>query len=147
MAMFRNILAAVDISEEAESVIAKAKDLADKYKSKINIMHVVEPIVVDSTYDLVPVLNADIENSLVDRSKIFLTGLAKKHELDPKNNLVSVGSVKAEIHQAAKENNIDLIVIGSHGRHGVALLLGSTANSVLHGAPCDVLCVKVPLPK
>ena len=35
----------------------------------------------------------------------------------------------------------DLIVVGSHGRHGLALLLGSTANDVLHGAPCDVLAV------
>ena len=37
----------------------------------------------------------------------------------------------------------DLIVVGSHGRHGLALLLGSTASGVLHGAPCDVLAVRV----
>jgi len=35
------------------------------------------------------------------------------------------------------------IVVGSHGRHGLALLLGSTANDILHGAPCDVLAVRL----
>ncbi len=45
--------------------------------------------------------------------------------------------------QFAKQDNIDLIVVGSHGRHGLALLLGSTANGVLHGANCDVLAVRV----
>jgi universal stress protein A len=43
----------------------------------------------------------------------------------------------------AKERGVDLIVVGSHGRHGLQLLLGSTANGVLHLAECDVLAVRV----
>jgi universal stress protein A len=43
----------------------------------------------------------------------------------------------------AEELDADLIVLGTHGRHGLGLMLGSTANAVLHGAPCDVLAVKV----
>ena len=144
MAMFENILVAVDISNEADLVVKKAKDLAEKYGSNVLLVHVVEPVVVESSYDLVPVINTDIENSLVDRSKNFLNGIAKKHDIDSTNTLVPIGSTKTEIHQAAKENNTDLIVIGTHGRHGVALLLGSTANAIIHGAPCDVFCVKVP---
>jgi len=50
---------------------------------------------------------------------------------------------ETEIHTLANEIGADLIVVGSHGRHGLALLLGSTANGVLHGAPCDVLAVRV----
>jgi len=42
-----------------------------------------------------------------------------------------------------KKHNTDLVIVGSHGRHGVRLLLGSTANAVLHGAECDVLAVRV----
>ncbi|MDB4308535.1 universal stress protein, partial [Porticoccaceae bacterium] len=48
-----------------------------------------------------------------------------------------------EMHNMAKENHIDLIVVGSHGRHGLALIFGSTSNSVLHGATCDVLAVRI----
>jgi universal stress protein A len=38
---------------------------------------------------------------------------------------------------------MDLIIIGSHGRHGIRILLGSTANAILHSAKCDVLAVRV----
>ncbi|BBI62758.1 hypothetical protein HSBAA_40640 [Vreelandella sulfidaeris] len=48
-----------------------------------------------------------------------------------------------EIHRFAEEHGVDLIVVGSHGRHGFALLLGSTSTGVLHGAQCDVLAVRV----
>jgi universal stress protein A len=48
-----------------------------------------------------------------------------------------------EIHRLARELRCDLVVVGSHGRHGLALLLGSTANDVLHGAQCDVLAVRL----
>ena len=54
---------------------------------------------------------------------------------------MTYGQPRQEIHHLAKEHECDLIVVGSHGRHGLALLLGSTANDVLHGAPCDVLAV------
>jgi len=54
-----------------------------------------------------------------------------------------MGSPKTEIIRVAQENGVDLIVVGSHGRHGLALLLGSTANGVLHYAPCDVLAVRL----
>jgi universal stress protein A len=53
------------------------------------------------------------------------------------------GNTRREILRVAEENGVDLIVLGSHGRQGIQLLLGSTANAVLHGAPCDVLAVRV----
>lgn len=56
---------------------------------------------------------------------------------------VETGSTRAEILRLAKEKAVDLIVVGSHGRRGLALLLGSTANAILHGANCDVLAVRV----
>ena len=56
---------------------------------------------------------------------------------------LTYGQPRQEIHTLAKAQECDLIVVGSHGRHGLALLLGSTANDVLHGAPCDVLAVRL----
>ena len=47
------------------------------------------------------------------------------------------------VPQCILRHGIVFIVIGSHGRHGLALLLGSTANSVLHGASCNVYVVRV----
>ena len=54
-----------------------------------------------------------------------------------------LGRPETEIHNTAAEIGADLIVVGSHGRHGLALIFGSTANGVLHGAACDVLAVRV----
>jgi len=53
------------------------------------------------------------------------------------------GSPAHEIHRFAKDNDIQLVVIGTHGQKGLQLLLGSTANAVLHGAGCDVLSVRI----
>jgi universal stress protein A len=56
---------------------------------------------------------------------------------------LKAGDAGDEIKQIANENNADLIVIGTHGRSGIKLLLGSTANAVLHGVHQDVLAVRV----
>ena len=56
---------------------------------------------------------------------------------------IVVGHLVSEVIKAADKEEADLIVIGSHGRHGLQLLLGSTANGVLHLAKCDVLAVRV----
>ncbi|MEJ2344256.1 MAG: universal stress protein, partial [Gammaproteobacteria bacterium] len=47
------------------------------------------------------------------------------------------------ILDTAKEQQVDLIVLGSHGRHGIGRLLGSTADNILHHADCDVLAVRI----
>lgn len=57
--------------------------------------------------------------------------------------LCSAGAAKHEIVEFARRDGVDLIVIGSHGLHGPAVLLGSTTDGVLHRAPCDVLLVRV----
>ena len=57
--------------------------------------------------------------------------------------MVTVGRPESEIHRLAKEEGADLVIVGSHGRKGLQLLLGSTANGVLHGTECDVLAVRI----
>ncbi len=59
------------------------------------------------------------------------------------NVFEKMGDEADEIKEMANEKNIDLIIIGTHGRSGIKLLLGSTANSVLHGVQHDVLAVRV----
>ncbi|MFS9629926.1 universal stress protein [Klebsiella pneumoniae] len=79
-----------------------------------------------------------------DQAKERLDRLILKYpHLKKEDCHLTYGQPRQEIHHLAKEKACDLIVVGSHGRHGLALLLGSTANDVLHGAPCDVLAVKL----
>lgn len=141
--MYNRILVAVDLSPEAEQVAQKASQIAALSNAIIDVIHVVEPVVIETTFDVTPSIDLEIEDSLVDRSKNFLSELMSSLGMSIDEIMVPVGSIKSEIHDAARQQGSDLIVIGTHGRHGVALLLGSTANAVLHGAPCDVLSVKV----
>ena len=143
MADFKNILIAIDLSNEVDVVLEKAVSLAIKYESNISLVHIVEPVVIDVNMDFAPSINLDIESSLIERAEHFLLKTAKKLNLANVTTKVLVGSVKKEIHREALESQADLIIIGTHGRHGVARLLGSTASAVLHGAPCDVLTVKI----
>ena len=68
-------------------------------------------------------------------------------ELGKENCHLAFGQPRQEIHRMASEHGCDLIVTGSHGRHGLALLLGSTSNDLLHAAPCDVLAVHLKKPE
>jgi len=143
MENFTKIMIAIDISPEADQIMNKAMDMAEKYSAEVSLVHVVQPIIIETGYEMIPILTADIEDNLVKRAETHLVELAKKYKIEEKNTLVLMGAVKSELHREARERDIDLIIIGTHARHGVSLILGSTANAVMHGTPCDVLCVKV----
>ena len=72
-----------------------------------------------------------------------LRSFCQQLELSTDHAHVLIGQPAQEMHHFAKENDVDLTVVGSHGRHGLALVFGSTANGVLHGAVCDVLAVRI----
>jgi universal stress protein A len=143
MATYKKILVALDLSPEARTVLDRACELRDQYAAELCLIHVVEPIVLGGDYELVPVVPVEIEETLLQRAKGYLEMLVGEMNVADARQIVGVGSVKHEILRFAEEQGYDLIVIGSHGRHGVATLLGSTANAVLHGTRCDVLCVRL----
>ena len=74
---------------------------------------------------------------------IVMTVPFKSMDSAPLTISKAMGRPEVEIHAKGEELGADLIVVGSHGRYGLALLMGSTANGVLHGATCDVLAVRV----
>ncbi|MNG25866.1 hypothetical protein D3C84_1107770 [compost metagenome] len=87
---------------------------------------------------------SQLQQQQFDQAKERMDRLFVKYpDIKRGDSHLTYGQPRQEIHQLAKENACDLIVVGSHGRHGLALLLGSTANDVLHGAPCDVLAVRL----
>jgi universal stress protein A len=81
---------------------------------------------------------------LLDQEKANLNEIGELLNVPENQRWLIWGSPKEEICALAVQEEVDLIVVGSHGRHGLALLLGSTANDVLHHAPCDVLAVRLP---
>lgn len=144
MENYKNILLAVDFYEHCEAVANRANDLAIKYQAKLSIIHVVDSMpITDATYGADIPFNMDLTTELMEGAKKRLAKLAEKLDIPKERLWLEMGSPKIEIIRVAEENKVDLIVVGSHGRHGLALILGSTANGVLHHATCDVLAVRL----
>ena len=83
------------------------------------------------------------EDEALTHARQQLVDLAETCGVKEDDVHVVIGNPSHEIKELAASMNADLVVVGSHGRHGLGLLLGSTANAVVHGAANDVLCVKV----
>ena len=144
MKNYEHILLAVDFFESYGAVTGRARDLALKYHAKLSIVHVVDNLpMVDAGYGADIPFNMDLTTELMAEAKKRLGKLAEQLAVAEDSLWLEMGSPKTEIIRVANENKVDLIVVGSHGRHGLGLLLGSTANGVLHHAGCDVLAVRL----
>lgn len=146
MAEYSKILVAVDLSEESATVVRKAAQVAGK-GSEIHLVFVQEPM--DSVYlGVVPygpvfVGLEEVEEKLKRELGDRMRKLGEDFGLPESQQHILDGNPAPEIRRFAEDNDIDLVVLGTHGQKGVQLLLGSTANSVLHGVGCDVLAVRI----
>ena len=145
MSDYNNILVAIDFSETAEQVIERAMGISSRYDANLSLMHVVEyspPMEYAGDLGITSDWAID-ENDLIENSKKSLHKFAEQYNLSSSAQIVHLGTPKYEITQYAEKKNFDLIVVGSHGRHGLGRLLGSTADGILHHAHCDVLAVRI----
>jgi len=138
--MYKKVLFATDFDDVGVTAAHKAKKIAMENNAELLLVHVVEPIPAYAYPGFAGF--AEVEMSIRDQAEKELTALAENLGVDAKHRMLEFGSTKNEVLRVAKEQNVDLIVTGSHGKHGLALLLGSTANSILHAAECDVLIVR-----
>ncbi len=144
MSLYKHILFATDFTEHSNEVANKAKQLAKINHAQLSIIHVVDYIpITDATYGPIIPYDGDLLEQLMNSAKDQLAKLADDLGIAKENQWLETGSPKLELVRVAEENKVDLVVVGSHGRHGLALLLGSTANGVLHHAKCDVLAVRL----
>jgi universal stress protein A len=147
--MYKHILFATELNETKSYIEDKVEKLQQLTQAKLSIIHVVEPIAniyYGGVYGVVPNLDASDNVSTTkifqDRAKKALQPLVKRLNISEQNLHIPVGQTSEEILAFAEQHKVDLIITGSHGVHGLRLLLGSTANSLLHGAKCDVLAVR-----
>jgi universal stress protein A len=142
VAGYKKLLVLLDLSEDSERVAVVGRDLAAYSSAAVTLMHVVEFIPVEPMGEsMMPV--PEIENDLVDRARQSLADLAARLGLPLTACRVESGNTKAEILRVAKEEHADLIVLGSRERHGLAILVNFTEDTVLHAAHCDVLAVRL----
>ena len=139
--MYKHILFAADLTEDTDFLITKVTKMREYTGAKLSIVHVVEPL---PGYSYAYLGIEDIEGQIIQEAKQAMEKLAPKLSVAKENQHIEVGPTKTKIQDVADQIGADLIICGSHGRHGISLLLGSTANAILHGSKCDVLTVRLP---
>jgi universal stress protein A len=140
---YKRILAGVDLGEHSDRVLQRARDIARITGGILRIVHVVEYVPVEPMGEaLLPAVN--IEEELVAGARTRLDELAGSANLVEAERSVVAGTIKTELVREAREWAADLVVLGSKERHGLALIVNLTEDAVLHGAPCDVLAVRLP---
>src|SRR3984957_6883876 len=142
MAGYKKLLVLLDLSEGSEQVAIAGRDLAAHSNAALLILHVVEFTPVEPLGESM-MLTVRVEDDLVKRSRESLSELIRRLGLERATGRVETGNTKAEILRVAAEEQPDLIVLGSPGRHGLAILLTFTEDTVLHAAHCDVLAVRL----
>ncbi|MFI4913968.1 MAG: universal stress protein [Steroidobacterales bacterium] len=142
MNTYRRILAALDLTADSRAVATRASELAREWNGSLQLLHVVEFVPIEPMSDsLVPVIQ--IDDQMIARARTQIEALAQDLGLPASACRVEAGSAKSEILRYAREQHADLIVLGSRERHGLSVLVNLTEDTVLHGAPCDVLAVRV----
>lgn len=138
----RRILVPIDFSDASESAVQHAKEIAQTYGAEIDLLHVVEPPFYPSAYGIDSASFPTQE--VVDRVEKQLGDVARE-EIGYEHVMVeaTVGHPPSEILHYVDENEVDLVVIATHGRTGLErALLGSVTERVLRQSPAPVFVVK-----
>ncbi len=142
MSEYTKILVAIDLSEDSSVVVERARAIADLEGAELHLLHVIEPLSFAYGGDI-PMDFSSIQEEIQQQATQQMEKFVERYHIDSVHQHILLGKPEVEIHAKAEELQSQLIVVGSHGRYGLALLRGSTANGVLHGASCDVLAVRV----
>jgi universal stress protein A len=142
MAGYKKLLVLLDLSEGSEQVAIAGRDMAAHSNASMIVLHVVEYVPVEPLGEsMMP--TAQIEDELIHRSRAQVGEIITRLGLTNATGRVEAGNTKSEILRVAEEEHVDLIVLGSRERHGLAILVNFTEDTVLHAAHCDVLAVRL----
>jgi nucleotide-binding universal stress UspA family protein len=138
-----SILVPTDFSPPSFKALKYAAALARQFEAKITLLYVLEPVVMP---DFAAFPLAMDEDKVIRNAEVELKALPAKQGIDGalvERAVVRSGSPHREITAAAFSLKVDLIVISTHGRKGLAhTLVGSTTERVVRHAPCPVLVVR-----
>jgi universal stress protein A len=139
-------LVALDVTEDATAVMQAARTLAGQCDAQLVCMTVVQPLagLYGSLY-IMPynTSNVSFEEEALQCAHAKLLKLAAEFGVKQSDVHTKLGNPAPEIRAAATDLKSALVIMGTHARSGFGRLLGSTANAVLHGLPCDAHLVKI----
>lgn len=136
MPLYKKVLCPIDFSEPSSVALATARELADQYDAELLLIHTV-PFPAPNRHNFKSEAEAErFEKQEAER---------KLRQMGAEDPIVRIGDAASVIAQTAKERDVDIIVMATHGLTGWRrFLIGSVTNEVLHLAPCPVLTVRRP---
>ena len=141
MNRYKRIIAAVDLNAATDAItVERAKKLADDNNAELYLVHAIESLNAYGAPYAYPTIS-EVEEEISTEHKEQLTKEAEKLGVPVDTLRIEMGAPNVVIVHQAEVLKADLIIVGSHSRHGLGLLLGSTADAVLHNAPCDVMAI------
>jgi universal stress protein A len=140
---YRKILLTLELDSVMDRLpIEKTMALAEECEAELFLLHVIEHLgSYGAAYGVAA--GADIESIIMNRAHKELRETAKTLGVAEDRLLFKQGSGASAILEESTRLGIDLIVVGSHARHGMSLIVGSTADGVVTRARCDVLAVRL----
>jgi universal stress protein A len=148
---FTKVLAATDFSDDSIYALEYAEELARRFSAEILVMHVDQPLTPVMVSELSPGLDIGVMNRIAEEQRLLalreldrITARLRDAGLKSRG-LLKVGAPFLEIINTAHGEGADLIVLGTHGRSGLAhVLMGSVAERVVRKAHCPVLTIRHP---
>ncbi len=144
MSNYNKITVALDPFIDCSQIMDQAMTLKQA-DTEFHLIHVMDVLMIFPSASLAPPSPdlPGIHSKDKEEAEAAMMAIAEKYGVSEDHVHIVIGSPAKEIRKYAAENDSDLIISGSHGRHGIGLLLGSTASSIIHGAPCDTLVVRL----
>lgn len=144
----KRILVPTDFSKYSQSALTYAAAFAEKFNAELYLLHVVQDLAlyVPDMIGVAPPATPSVDQ-LSNAALEALQRVIQSSHLDrfTVHTAVREGTPFAEVIRFAKETDIDLIVMGTHGHTGLAhMLLGSVTEKVVRKSPCPVLTVRHP---
>ena len=146
MMTLKSVLVPTDFSECSEAALKYGRTLAASFGATLHLLHVVQdPYTQPWAAEAFPAPLGDLMEQWQAQARKRLTDWLPESERADVRVTVLTGSPFFEIVRYAKDQQIDLIVIGTHGRGAIGhLLLGSVTERVVRKAPCPVLTIRHP---
>lgn len=142
MPSIKTLLCPVDFSQMSRAVLDYAVFMAQSHQAQLKLIHVVDQLHGFDSYKILHMTAIELTHEMERQARTQLKELVATLPI-PATFDIRFGRAADEIVIQAKEDEVELIVMGSHGRSGIShLLVGSVAESVVRHAPCPVLVVR-----
>ncbi len=148
MGLIKKILVPIDFSDYSKNALKYALEFSKSFNAKLYLVYVIEPLVFPADFSMGQISLPAMDVETTDRAKDELASLVKSEfgETNDVETIIKTGKPFVEINDTARDLDVDLIIIASHGHTGVEhLLFGGTAEKVVRKAPCPVLSLREPV--